>query len=176
MAQRLGIAGALLGDPENVMLDEPVNGLDPEGIVWIRTLLQRLAGEGRTVFVSSHLMSEMELMADHFVIIGRGCLVADVSADELHAMVATTVTVRSDELGRLVPRLRGPGVTVTPIDRTTIAVAGPTAAEIGALARDEAVALEELATHRSSLEDIFMELTATTVEYRGGVERTERAA
>jgi len=168
MGQRLGIAASLLGDPSVVMLDEPVNGLDPEGIQWIRNLLQDLAGEGRTVFVSSHLMSEMELMAEHFVIIGRGRLIQDISADGLRAMATSETThVRADRLDELVGLLRADGVTVDSDDRETVNVTGRTAEEIGIVARDHGIALTGLVPERRSLEDVFMELTADAVQYHG---------
>ena len=168
MGQRLGIAAALLGDPEVVMLDEPVNGLDPEGILWIRHLLQDLAREGRTVFVSSHLMSEMELMAEHFVIIGQGRLIEDISADDLRAMAAGEKThVRADRLDDLVGLLRADGVEITSTDRETVAVSGVDAAAIGVVARDHGIALTSLVPEQRSLEDVFMSLTADTVQYHG---------
>ena len=173
MGQRLGIAGALLGDPAVVMLDEPVNGLDPEGILWIRHLLQDLAREGRTVFVSSHLMSEMELMAEHFVIVGRGRLIADVSVAEMRAMAAgDTTVVRSESLGELVTLLRADGVEITTTDRETVTVRGLDAATIGRVARDAGIALTSLVPRERTLEDVFMSLTAHTVQYHGA-ERAE---
>ena len=166
MGQRLGIAAALLGDPQVVMLDEPVNGLDPEGILWIRNLLQDLAREGRTVFVSSHLMSEMELMAEHYVIIGRGRLIQDISADGLRAMAASERTqVSADRLDDLVSLLRADGVSIESRDRGIVDVIGRSPAEIGELARDNGIALSSLVPERRSLEDVFMELTADAVEY-----------
>jgi ABC-2 type transport system ATP-binding protein len=168
MGQRLGIAGALLGDPSTVMLDEPVNGLDPEGILWIRALLQNLAAEGRCVFVSSHLMSEMELMAEHFVIIGGGKLIADLPADELRAMASKhEVTVRSNDLGHLTELIRGNGVQITSSRRDEITVVGLSAVEIGRIACDNRIALGELSTRQTTLEEIFIELTTGSVEYRG---------
>ncbi|MGF1598165.1 MAG: ATP-binding cassette domain-containing protein [Acidimicrobiales bacterium] len=168
MGQRLGIAGALLGDPEIVMLDEPVNGLDPEGIVWIRRLLQALAQEGRTVFVSSHLMSEMELMAEHFVIVGQGRLLADVSAAEMREMAAGDQTlVRADSLNELVEHLRRDGAEITSTDRETITVRGVDAATIGQVAREARIALTALVPQERTLEDVFMSLTASTVQYHG---------
>ncbi|MEO1062883.1 MAG: ABC transporter ATP-binding protein [Actinomycetota bacterium] len=176
MGQRLGIAAALLGDPEVVMLDEPVNGLDPEGILWIRHLLQDLADEGRTVFVSSHLMSEMELMAEHFVIIGRGRLIEDISADQLRAMATGEQThVRADRLDDLVGMMRGDGVEIVSTDRETVSVRGLEPAEIGRLARDGGIALTSLVPEQRSLEDVFMSLTAEAVEYHGAT-RTEQVA
>lgn len=168
MGQRLGIASALLGDPETVMLDEPVNGLDPEGILWIRGLLQDLAAEGRTVFVSSHLMSEMALTAEHFVIIGRGRLIADVSAAELQAMGAgARVHVRTPDGDRLRDALAADGVHVTadPAAPDTFSVTGLTSDEIGHRAARAAVVLLELTPHQRSLETTFMELTRDAVEY-----------
>ena len=168
MGQRLGIAGALLGNPSVVMLDEPVNGLDPEGILWIRNLLQDLAREGRTVFVSSHLMSEMELMADHYVIIGRGRLIQDISADGLRAMADSNTThVSADRLDDLVGLLRADGVTIESADRGRVSVTGLDPEEIGVIARDHGIALTGLVPERRSLEDVFMELTAGAVEYHG---------
>ena len=168
MGQRLGIAAALLGDPEVVMLDEPVNGLDPEGILWIRHLLQDLAREGRTVFVSSHLMSEMELMAEHFVIIGQGALIEDISIDELREMAAGEKTlVRAEQLDDLVGLMRGDGVEIASTDRGSVSVSGLDPAEIGLLARDHGIALTSLVPEQRSLEDVFMSLTADAVQYHG---------
>lgn len=169
MGQRLGIAAALLGDPEVVMLDEPVNGLDPEGILWIRHLLQNLASEGRTVFVSSHLMSEMELMAEHFVIIGQGRLIEDISADGLRAMAAGERTeVRAERLDELVNLMRADGVEVTSNDRNAVQVRGLEAGEIGRIARDAGIALQSLIPEQQTLEEVFMSLTAHSVQYHGG--------
>ncbi len=168
MGQRLGIAAALLGDPEVVMLDEPVNGLDPEGILWIRHLLQDLARDGRTVFVSSHLMSEMELMAEHFVIIGQGRLIEDISVDELRVMAAGEKThVRADRLDDLVGLLRADGVDIVSDDRETVSVSGLDPGDIGAVARDNGIALTALVPEQRSLEDVFMSLTADAVQYHG---------
>lgn len=168
MGQRLGIAGALLGDPQVVMLDEPVNGLDPEGIQWIRNLLQDLAREGRTVFVSSHLMSEMELMAEHYVIVGRGRLIQDISADGLRAMADSNTThVSADRLDDLVGLLRADGVTIDSADRGRVSVTGLDPQGIGVIARDHGIALTSLVPKSRSLEDVFMELTAGAVEYHG---------
>ncbi len=166
MGQRLGIASALLGDPGTVMLDEPVNGLDPEGVLWIRHLLQDLAAEGRTVLVSSHLMSEMALTAEHFVIIGQGRLIADVTATELEAMAPeASVIVRSPELARLRPLLAGDGVTTTTSGPDGLSVVGIDSAGVGRLAADHAIPLSELSNHRSTLEQTFMDLTADSVTY-----------
>ena len=166
MSQRLGIASALLGDPATVMLDEPVNGLDPEGVVWIRHLLKDLAAEGRTVFVSSHLMSEMTLTADHFIIIGRGRMIADVSAAELEAMAPeANVLVRSDDQRRLRGLLSRDNVTVTSVETDTLSVVGMNSVAVGRVAADHSIALAELTNCRSTLEQIFMDLTADAVEY-----------
>ncbi len=168
MGQRLGIAAALLGDPEVVMLDEPVNGLDPEGILWIRHLLQDLAKEGRTVFVSSHLMSEMELMAEHFVIIGQGALIEDISIDELREMAAGEKThVRAEQLDDLVGLMRGDGIEIVSADRGSVSVSGLDATDIGVIARDNNIALTSLVPEQRSLEDVFMSLTADAVQYHG---------
>ncbi|MEH1123626.1 ABC transporter ATP-binding protein [Micromonospora sp. CPCC 206061] len=167
MGQRLGIAVALLGDPATVMLDEPVNGLDPDGVVWVRNLLKGLAAEGRTVLVSSHLMSEMALTADHLVIIGRGRLLADTTVDELIARVAVgTVLVRSLRTADLRDLLVANGATVTPTDSGAVQVVGLTAEKIGDLALDGGLPLYELTPRRASLEEAYMELTREAVEYR----------
>lgn len=173
MGQRLGIASALLGDPAAIMLDEPVNGLDPEGILWIRRLLLDLARDGRTVFVSSHLMSEMELMAEHFVIVGNGRLIADVSAAELRGQAAGEHTlVRAESLDVLVEHLRREDVEITSTDRETVTVRGLDAATIGRIARDADIALTALVPQERTLEDVFMSLTADSVQYHG-TERPE---
>jgi ABC-2 type transport system ATP-binding protein len=167
MGQRLGIAAALLGDPQVIMLDEPVNGLDPEGIVWIRRLLSDLARQGRTVFVSSHLMSEMELMADHYVIVGRGRLLADVPAADLSAMAGSGhVAVGADDPVRLTELIARAGGHVTVL-ADELAVTGLDAAFIGRLARDHGIALTALTPRTATLEQVFVELTAGAVEYHG---------
>jgi ABC-2 type transport system ATP-binding protein len=167
MAQRLGIAAALLGDPATVVLDEPVNGLDPDGVLWVRTLLKTLAVEGRTVLVSSHLMSEMAVTADHLVIIGRGRLLADTAVDELIARVAVDgVLVRSPRASDLRELLVGQGATVTSAEPGVLRVAGLTAERIADLAVERRLALHELAPQRASLEQAYMELTRDAVEYR----------
>ena len=171
MGQRLGIASALLGDPRTVMLDEPVNGLDPEGILWIRNLLKSLAAEGRTVFVSSHLMSEMALTAEHFIIVGRGRLIADVSAAELMAMTPEqSVRVRSPHASELRNQLAADGVAIVMREPGVLEVTGLVAEEIGVQAWAANVLLEELTPIRPSLEEIFMDLTRDAVEYHGAVE------
>jgi ABC-2 type transport system ATP-binding protein len=164
MSQRLGIAAALLGDPAVVMLDEPVNGLDPDGIRWIRGLLRGLADEGRTVFVSSHLMSEMALTADHLIIVGRGRLLADVSTAEMTAASAA-VRVRSPQAARLRRLLAGPGVEIG-VDRDDLSVSGRSAEEIARVALGNGVLVTELTPVHASLEEAYMSLTHDDVEYR----------
>jgi ABC-2 type transport system ATP-binding protein len=176
MGQRLGIAATLLGDPTLLMFDEPVNGLDPEGILWIRNLMKALAAEGRTVFVSSHLMSEMENTADHLIVIGRGSLLADCTMEEFIARSSgQTVRVRtpqSDVLAKAVSEARDPSTgaapTATAAANGSLTVHGLTAAQVGDLAFDHGVRLHELTVVRASLEAAFMELTADSVEYRAG--------
>jgi ABC-2 type transport system ATP-binding protein len=166
MGQRLGIASALLGDPPTLILDEPVNGLDPEGIRWVRELLKGLAAEGRTVFVSSHLMSEMEDTAEHVIVVGRGRLIADTSIEDLiRGASGTTVLVRSPEAQRLRGALTAPDVTVSSTEDDVLHVTGLTAAQIGDAARDLGVALHELTPQQASLEEAFMTMTRDEVEY-----------
>ncbi|MFF7547296.1 ATP-binding cassette domain-containing protein [Streptomyces canus] len=169
MGQRLGIAAALLGDPQTVMLDEPVNGLDPEGVLWIRNLLKGLADEGRTVFVSSHLMSEMALVADHLIVVGRGRLLADTTvADLIREAGGDTVKVATQDPARLRDVLAGPGVDVTGrIGSEELQVTGLTAREIGLKAAEHGIALFELSARTVSLEEAFMDLTRDAVEYHG---------
>jgi ABC-2 type transport system ATP-binding protein len=165
MGQRLGIAAALLGDPPVVVLDEPVNGLDPEGIRWARTLARRLADEGRTVFVSSHLMSEMALTADHLVVIGRGRVLADCSVSDFIAEhAASYVRVRSPQLGEVAALLRRHALDVALHD-DGLRVQGTDAARIGELVGAAGLYLHELTLVSSSLEDAFMTLTNDSVEY-----------
>ena len=165
MGQRLGIASALLGDPPIVIMDEPVNGLDPEGVRWVRSLARRLADEGKTVFVSSHLMSEMALMADHLIVIGRGKVLADSPLNEFMAEHASSyVRVKSPDRGAVAALLSRQGVEVTRFE-DELRVEGINAASIGDLAADNGLRLHELTLVRSSLEDVFMELTADSVEY-----------
>ena len=178
MGQRLGIAAALLGDPATVMLDEPVNGLDPEGVLWIRNLLTGLANDGRTVFISSHLMSEMALVADHLIIVGRGRLLADTTVDELVEQThGDSVTVATSDPARLREVLAGPGIEITGrAGSEELQVSGLTAREIGLKARDTGIALFELTAKKVSLEEAFMDLTRDSVEYHGSTEVSGRAA
>jgi len=165
MGQRLGIAAALLGDPQTVMLDEPVNGLDPEGIHWIRTLLKSLAAEGRTVFVSSHLMSEMSLTADHLIVIGRGRLIADTSVAEFVAGASKKlVHVRTPQPQGLQEALAGLGASVANVDGY-VEVTGLTAEEVGEAAAANGIVLHELTPHQASLEEAFMDLTREELEF-----------
>jgi ABC-2 type transport system ATP-binding protein len=167
MSQRLGIAGALLGDPPVLMFDEPLNGLDPEGIVWIRKLMQHLAGEGRTVLVSSHLMNEMAVTADHVIVIGKGKLLRDEGVSEfVDANSEHWVLVRSSKLDALSDELIKAGARVRPGPEESIEVAGLDARSIGELAATKGLTLHELATQRASLEDAFMDLTSDSVEFR----------
>ncbi|MDV9169698.1 ATP-binding cassette domain-containing protein [Streptomyces sp. W16] len=172
MGQRLGIAAALLGDPQTVMLDEPVNGLDPEGVLWIRNLLKGLAAEGRTVFVSSHLMSEMALTATNLVIVGRGRLLADTTvASFVEQAGGESVKVVSSDPERLRALLAGPDVTVTgEIGTETLQVSGLSAREIGSLAADAGIAVYDLTQQAVSLEEAFMALTHDAVEYRSSTD------
>ncbi|MEV0525857.1 ABC transporter ATP-binding protein [Streptomyces sp. NPDC050439] len=166
MGQRLGIAGALLGDPEILMFDEPVNGLDPEGIHWIRNLMKSLASQGRTVFVSSHLMSEMALTADHLVVIGQGRLLADTSmADFIQQNSRSYVRLRSPQRERLLDVLHQEGVTAVEAGNGTLEVDGTPAEDLGELAARHQLVLHELSPQRASLEEAFMQLTAESVEY-----------
>jgi ABC-2 type transport system ATP-binding protein len=166
MGQRLGIASALLGDPGTLILDEPVNGLDPEGIQWIRRLMQGLAADGRTVFVSSHLMSEMALTAEHLIVIGRGRLIADAPVqDFIDRAAGNTVRVRSPQAVDLYDLLTGPGVTLRSVGRGVFEVAGLEADEIGDRAAAAHIVLHELSPQRPSLEEAFMALTHDAVEY-----------
>jgi ABC-2 type transport system ATP-binding protein len=166
MGQRLGIASALLGDPRTLILDEPVNGLDPEGILWIRNLIHGLAAQGRTVFVSSHLMNEMAVTAEHLIVIGRGRLIADLSVNEFIQQASkNTVLVRTPQAADLHQMLAGPQVTITSMDRGVFEVAGLSAEQIGERAADARITLHELSARQPSLEEAFMELTRDAVEY-----------
>ena len=167
MGQRLGIAAALLGDPRTVILDEPVNGLDTEGIRWIRSLLRGLAAEGRTVFVSSHLMSEMALTAQHLIVIGRGRLIADTGMEEFIAGAAPSlVRVRSTDPTALASLLRARDVTVSGADDGALAVSGLSTDQVGRIAGAAGITLLELTAQQASLEEAFMDLTRDAVEFR----------
>src|SRR5262252_4329679 len=170
MGQRLGIAAALLGDPQILMFDEPVNGLDPEGILWIRNLMKTLASEGRTVFISSHLMSEMENTADHLLVIGRGRLIADCSVNEfIAANSQLNVRVRTPSPDQLVLAVAAKGGTATADGDGTLQVRGMAADAVGDIAFEQGIRLHELTTTHASLEEAFMALTADSVEFHAGV-------
>ncbi|MCX4819434.1 ABC transporter ATP-binding protein [Streptomyces sp. NBC_01142] len=166
MGQRLGIASALLGDPEILMFDEPVNGLDPEGIHWIRNLMKTLASQGRTIFVSSHLMSEMALTADHLIVIGQGRLLADTSmADFIQENSRSFVRLRSPQQERLRDVLHRSGFLPVEAGNGTLEVDGATSEQLGELAAEHQLVLHELSSQRASLEEAFMQMTAGSVEY-----------
>jgi ABC-2 type transport system ATP-binding protein len=166
MAQRLGIAAALLGDPPVLMFDEPVNGLDPEGVLWIRTLVKALAADGRTVFLSSHLMSEMAITADRLIIIGRGRLITQATVEDLLNGSGSYVRVRSPHAGMLATVLQARGVTVARPSEDTLHARDVAADLVGELARINGVTLQELSTQHASLEQRYMELTGDAVDYR----------
>lgn len=171
MGQRLGIASALLGDPQVVMLDEPVNGLDPDGIQWIRGLLKSLAAEGKTVFVSSHLMSEVEMTADHLIVIGRGRILADVSMEGfIQQSSQHRVTVESPDAARLAQLLTGPGITIDLDDAGRLHLEGVEAREVGEIAAANQVVLHQLVDVAPSLEEVFMELTSESVVFHGSAQ------
>ncbi|GGJ36009.1 ATP-binding cassette domain-containing protein [Streptomyces brasiliensis] len=173
MGQRLGIAGALLGDPRILMFDEPVNGLDPEGIHWIRNLMKTLAAQGRTVFVSSHLMSEMALTADHLVVIGQGRLLADTTmADFIRQNSRAYVRIRTPQRERLLDVLHQAGITVVEAGGGALEVEGGKAEKIGELAAQHGIVLHELSPQQASLEEAFMQLTAESVEYHAHADTT----
>jgi ABC-2 type transport system ATP-binding protein len=167
MGQRLGIAAALLGDPGTLILDEPANGLDPEGILWIRNLLKRLAAEGRTVFLSSHLMAEISQTAEHLIVIGRGRLIADTSVREILAEASEggAVMVRTPQAEELRRALAARQATVRSPERGLLEVHGLTSAEVGTAAAQEGIVLHELIPQKASLEDVFMRLTGDAVDY-----------
>ena len=174
MGQRLGIAAALLGDPATVMLDEPANGLDPEGVHWIRNLLKQLASDGRTVFVSSHLMSEMALTADHLIVIGRGRLIADMSVDEfVRKASGERVRVLTPQATKLRELVLGPNVSVASEEANALEVKGLTAQAVGEIAAENGIVLHELVPVQASLEEAFMELTREDVEFTS-IETQER--
>jgi ABC-2 type transport system ATP-binding protein len=170
MKQRLGIAAALLGDPPVLMFDEPVNGLDPEGILWIRGFFRELAADGRTVLVSSHLMSEMAQVADHLVVIGRGRLLADVSTAELiESSARRDVLLRSPRAAELAELIAKQGGAVTPQDDGALVVTGLDAAAVGDLAAEHGIAVHALVPRQASLEDAYLDLTGDSTDYRGGL-------
>ena len=167
MGQRLGIAAALLGDPHTLILDEPVNGLDPEGVRWVREFVRRIAAEGRTVLLSSHLMSEMALTADHVIVLGRGRVLADGPVDELvRSWTTEAVLVRSPELSRLVEVLAPEGVTTTLVETGLVHVVGTSAASVGEIAARHGIPLHELTPRSGSLEDAYLALTDDAIEYK----------
>ena len=180
MGQRLGVASALLGDPSVVVLDEPVNGLDPEGVLWVRNTLKALAAEGRTIFVSSHLMSEMALTAQRLVVIGRGRLIADTTVDEFISRAGgDAVTVRTPRAAELRNLLLGPDVTIRSDEHNVLHVTGLSAEQIGTTAWQAHLPVFELTAQQASLEEAFMELTQDSVDYRstsvGDLARTDAA-
>ena len=165
MAQRLGLAATMLGDPQILMLDEPINGLDPEGVLWVRNSMKALAAEGRTVFVSSHLMSEMSLTAEHLIIVGRGRLLADMSTTEfIEQSSHNYVHVRSPQATELAELLTSRGLKVEPVD-AYLQVTGADTAAIADLAYDNHIRMHEIFLQRSSLEEAYMEMTHDSVEY-----------
>jgi ABC-2 type transport system ATP-binding protein len=169
MNQRLGIAGALLGDPQTVMFDEPINGLDPEGILWIRNLMKSLASQGRTVFLSSHLMSEMAQTADHLIVIGRGRIIADAGTDEfINRHTASSVRVRAVEQTDLAEALTQRGALIECGSDGAMVVTGMDSATIGVAARSHDITLVELAPLGSSLEEAYFELTKDQTDYHAG--------
>ena len=177
MGQRLGVAAALLGHPKTVILDEPVNGLDPEGVLWMRTMLKQLAADGHTVFVSSHLMSEMAQTATRLVVIGRGRLIADTTVEAFVATASNnSVSVRTPEAGRLGELLAAPGTTVVTTAPDELQVDGLTAEEIGTIAWKAQIPIFGLAAQQASLEEAFMSLTRDDVEYRSTTDTAEVAA
>jgi ABC-2 type transport system ATP-binding protein len=172
MGQRLGIAAALLGDPHTLILDEPVNGLDPEGVRWVREFCRYLASEGRTVFISSHLMSEMAQTADHLIVLGRGRVLADAPiSDVIAGATRRVVKVRTPDVRTLTAALAGPDVTVTSFDDGALEVSGLDAMQIGDAAAAHGVALHELTPIDASLEEAYLELTQDEVEYHSEVTR-----
>jgi ABC-2 type transport system ATP-binding protein len=176
MAQRLGIAAAMLGDPQILMFDEPVNGLDPEGILWIRRFMQDLARRGRAVFVSSHLMSEMALTAEHLIVIGRGKLLADTSVAEfIEQNSASGVRIRTPQVEQLFDALATAAAPARKVDGY-IQIDHLTTEEVGDLAAAHHITVHELFTHRSSLEEAFMEMTRDSVEYHGGGSSADQQA
>ncbi|MGJ4843444.1 MULTISPECIES: ATP-binding cassette domain-containing protein [unclassified Leifsonia] len=172
MGQRLGIAAAMLGDPATLILDEPVNGLDPEGVLWVRQFARHLASEGRTVFLSSHLMSEMAQTADHIIVLGRGRILADAPvADILAGATRNAVRVRTPQAEELARAIAGADVTITGIEASLLEVSGLTSAQVGEAAAQFGIVLHELTPLNASLEEAYLELTQDEVEYRTEVSR-----
>jgi ABC-2 type transport system ATP-binding protein len=167
MRQRLGIAAALLGDPPVLMLDEPVNGMDPEGIVWMRGFVRSLAAQGRAVLISSHLMSELQDTADHLVVAGRGTVIADTTVAELLATASgDQVKLRTTAVPEATAALARAGATITPAGRGTLTVCGLAAEKVVAVLGEAALPFSEVAARRASLEEAYMELTRDAVEFR----------
>lgn len=175
MNQRLGIAAALLGDPAVLIFDEPVNGLDPEGVRWVRSMARQLAAEGRTVFVSSHLMSEMSQTADHLIVLGRGRIIADAPIAELLSSGEQRVLVRTEQIADLANALNTSGVGLEHLDAETLQVTGLDPRSIGRRALETGIVLHELTPQQSTLEDQYMKLTGDYVEYRSGGQNQEEA-
>lgn len=176
MGQRLGIAAALLGDPHTLILDEPVNGLDPEGVRWVRQFVRHAASEGRTVLLSSHLMSEMAQTADHVIVMGRGKVLADAPlADLVRSWTTTTVRVRTPRAGALAEAVAGPGVEIISASPDVLDVVGLAASRIGDVAAEHGIALHELTPTTGSLEDAYLALTGESVEYRASAEYSASA-
>ena len=176
MRQRLGIAAALLGDPPVLMMDEPFNGMDPEGIVWIRGFLRSLAAQGRAVLVSSHLMSELQDTADHLVVVGRGQVIADTSVAELIAAASGgRVTVRTTARAEATTVLAHAGATIAAIDQDTLIISGLAAEKIVALLGESGLLFSEVSPHRATLEEAYMELTRDAVEFRAAAAAGEAA-
>ncbi|AAT88770.1 multidrug ABC transporter ATP-binding protein [Leifsonia xyli subsp. xyli] len=172
MGQRLGIAAAMLGDPATLILDEPVNGLDPEGVLWVRQFARHLAGQGRTVFLSSHLMSEMAQTADHIIVLGRGRILADAPVgDILAGATRNAVRVRTPQVDQLAHAIAAPDVTITGVEAQLIEVTGLSSAQIGDLAAATGVVLHELTPISASLEEAYLELTQDEVEYHSEISR-----
>ena len=172
MGQRLGIAAAMLGDPATLILDEPVNGLDPEGVLWVRQFAKHLAGQGRTVFLSSHLMSEMAQTADHIVVLGRGRVLADAPVDRILAGATRhAVRVRTPQPEQLARAVSGADVAITGVEAQLLEITGLSAAQIGEAAARDGIVLHELTPISASLEEAYLELTQDDVEYRTEVSR-----